>query len=278
MQGVFNLNITHSKLSIFAMAAALSLSPLISPLLAPAGAEPRPEPRPVLQAEKGGTEDQAQVISKLNKSQFSKVKVSFENSVIVLAGTVDLFQYKADAARRVHKVKGFTEVHNLIQVAGPTVSDQELRQKLSVKITYDRVGYGNVFDAITLSVNNGAVTLGGHARYNMDKDSAIALVSNYPGVKEVTSEIEVDPASIMDDRIRFAVARAIYGYPSLRRYSLDPAKPIRISVQNGRVQLYGTVDSPLDKETVYLRANSVPGIFSVKSYVQVASQHDESKK
>ena len=36
----------------------------------------------------------------------------------------------------------------------------------------------------------------------------------------------------MDDRIRFEVARAVYGYMSLNKYAVDPAKPIRISVQN----------------------------------------------
>ncbi len=34
----------------------------------------------------------------------------------------------------------------------------------------------------------------------------------------------------MDDQTRLQVARAIYGYPSLNRYAIDPAKPIRISV------------------------------------------------
>src|SRR6202044_2143043 len=105
------------------------------------------------------------------------------------------------------------------------------------KLEYDRVGYGNVFNAITLSVQNGAATLGGHARTDVDKDSALALVSTYPGVKEVENEIQIDPVSIMDDRTRMSVARAVYGYPSLNKYAIDPAKSIRISVQNGNVEL-----------------------------------------
>jgi len=48
--------------------------------------------------------------------------------------------------------------------------------------------------------------------------------------------------------------------------------PIRISVQNGHVELYGTVNSAADKEIAFLRANSVPGIFSVKNFIQVAGQ------
>jgi hyperosmotically inducible protein len=129
-----------------------------------------------------------------------------------------------------------------------------------------------------VSVQNGAVTLSGHARTDVDKDSALALVSTYPGVKDVTNEIEVDPVSIMDDRTRMAVARAVYGYPSLNKYAIDPEKPIRISVQNGNVELYGTVDTQADKDTAYLRANGIPGVFSVKNYLQVASQPSEPQK
>jgi hypothetical protein len=82
----------------------------------------------------------------------------------------------------------------------------------------------------------------------------------------------------MDDQTRLQVARAIYGYPSLNKYAIDPAKPIRISVQNGHVELYGVVDSEADKNTAGIRANGVPGIFSVKNYLQVANQPEEKPR
>jgi osmotically-inducible protein OsmY len=217
--------------------------------------------------------------SKLNKSQFKNVQVNVDaNGIATLTGTVDLFEYKADAERRVSRAKGVTAVRNQIEVAGPSVSDQELQNKLGEKLAYDRVGYGTTpFNAITLKVENGVVTLGGHAYGYPDRDSAVALVSTYPGVKDVVNEIEVDPTSIMDDRTRMQVARAVYGYPTLNKYAIDPAKPIRISVQNGHVELYGTVDSQADKETAFLRANGVPGVFSVKNYLQVAGQTPETR-
>jgi hyperosmotically inducible protein len=216
--------------------------------------------------------------AKLNKSQFKDVKVAVDNGIATLTGTVSLYEYKKDAANRVRKAKGVTAVRNEIEVGGPGASDSDLKSKLLEKLTYDRVGYGNAFNAISLDVENGVVTLGGHARTDVDKDSAVALVSTYPGVKDVVDEIEVDPASIMDDQTRLAVARAIYAYPSLNKYAIDPAKPIRISVQNGHVELYGVVDSKSDKDTAYIRANAVAGVFSVKNYLQVAGQPSESEK
>jgi osmotically-inducible protein OsmY len=217
----------------------------------------------------------AAVTAKLDKKQFQNVKVTVENGVATLTGTVDLYEYKADADKRVHKVKGIAAVRNEIQVAGPSVSDAELKGKLLEKLQYDRVGYGNTFNAISLNVENGVVTLGGHARTDVDKDSALALVSTYPGVKDVTDEIQIDPVSIMDDQIRLRVARAVYGYPSLNKYAVDPAKTIRISVQNGNVELYGVVDNQSDKDVAFLRANQVPGVFGVKNYLQVANQAPE---
>lgn len=200
------------------------------------------------QAQSGDSAATSEAMAKLNKKQFKDVKVTVDNGIATLTGTVDLYEYKMDADKHAHKAKGVSAVRNEIQVGGPTIPDQQLQDKLIEKLQYDRVGYGNLFNSISVSVQNGMVTLGGHARTDVDKDSALALVSTYPGVKDVNNEIEVDPVSIMDDQTRFAVARAVYGYATLNKYAIDPAKPIRISVQNGHVELYGVVDSQADKD------------------------------
>lgn len=103
----------------------------------------------------------------------------------------------------------------------------------------------------------------------VDRDSAISLVSNYPGVKDVVDNINVAPVSPMDDRIRLAEARAIYGAPQLNKYAMDPAKPIRITVVNGNVTLSGVVDTQSDKDVANVRANSVGGVFKVIDNLQV---------
>ncbi len=218
------------------------------------------------------------VQSKLNKPQFKEVKVEVHNGIATLSGSVDLYEYKADADKRAHKTKGVDAVRNNIEVAGPSVPDNELKAKLGEKLEYDRVGYWNVFDAISIGVQNGVVTLGGHAIGYPARDSALALVGTYPGVKDVVDEIQVDPASPMDDRIRLAEYRAIYGFPSLNRYAIDPGKTIRITVVNGHVQLDGVVDSQADKDAANIRANGVPGVFGVKNNLVVADQPSESQK
>jgi hyperosmotically inducible periplasmic protein len=209
----------------------------------------------------------------LNKSQFKNIQVSVQNGVAKLTGTVDVFYQKEDADKRVHKVKGVTAVDNEIEVAGPEISDADLQTRLVRAISLDRVGYGTTpFNAISVNVSNGVVTLGGSAYGPVDAESAVAVASNTKGVKDVIDEIKVDPVSPMDDRIRRAVYRAVYGFPSLNRYAIDPAQPIRIAVQNGNVTLFGVVDRQADKDAAGIQANTVPGVFKVTNLLQVAGQ------
>jgi hyperosmotically inducible periplasmic protein len=259
------------------MVAALALTLVGFPhvFLASAGASPAPAAAAPLGDDSSAA---AEIQSKLNKSQFKNVRISVQNGIATLSGTVDLYEYKADADKRAHKAKGVTAVRNDIEVAGPTVPDQQLQSKLVGELQYDRVGYGNVFNAISVTVQNGVVTLGGHALGYVARDSALGLVSTYPGVKDVVDEIEVDPVSPMDDQTRMAEYRAIYGYPSLNRYAIDPAKTIRITVVNGHVELDGIVDSQADKDTAGIRANTVPGVFSVTNNLQVANQNKETSQ
>jgi osmotically-inducible protein OsmY len=114
--------------------------------------------------------------------------------------------------------------------------------------------------------------VGGKVRDYPDRDSAIAIVETTPGVKDVIDEIEVAPTSINDDRLRIALARSIYGNSTLQKYGMDPQAPIRIVVENGNVELHGVVTNKLDKQVAYTQASSVPGVFSVKNNIMVASE------
>lgn len=227
----------------------------------------------------GGQSDgqiEADVMKSLESKRFKDVHASVKNGVVTLTGTVDLYSTKLDADNRAHHRKNVKGVENEIEVAGPAIDDTTLRNKLAEKLAYDRVGYGTTaFNAFTIGVQNGVVTLGGTAYGPSDKDSAVSVVENYPGVKDVVDNIEVAPVSPMDDRIRLAEARAIYGYPQLNKYAIDPAKPIRITVVNGNVTLSGVVDSQADKDVANIRANGVPGVFKVVNNLEVAGEGAE---
>ena len=137
---------------------------------------------------------QADVMKALDNKKFKDVKASVQGGVVTLSGTVALYSDKEDADKKAHHRKNVKAVQNMIEVDGAAVDDVQLRNKLAEKLAYDRVGYGTTaFNALTIGVQNGVVTLGGIAYGPTDKDSALSLVSNYPGVKDVVDNIEVAP-------------------------------------------------------------------------------------
>lgn len=206
-----------------------------------------------------------------SKAQFQTLNVSVEDGIVTLTGSVDLYQQKLDAAKKVRKIEHVDGVRNLIAVQGKNVPDSELAAQLDRKLYYDRIGYDNQFNYVTASVKDGVATLSGEARTDVDRDSALSLANYMPGVKEVVNEIRVAPVSSFDDDIRIRAMRAIYRDTELGRYASDPALPIRIVVDNGQLSLYGTVENAMDKEMAGIKANQIPGVFSVQNNLQVAN-------
>jgi hyperosmotically inducible protein len=204
------------------------------------------------------------------KARFQAVKTNAEDGIVTLTGTVNLYQDKLDAAKTARKLKNVQGVRNLIEVAGPAVSDAQLTEDLSKKLYYDRVGwYDSAFNYFTLGVKDGVVTVGGQTYNDVGKDSALAIVQRMPGVKDVVNDVKVSPVSNFDDGLRLRALRAIYGYSALGKYAIDPARPIRIIVDNGHISLFGSVDSQMDKTIAGMRANQLPGAFSVENNLVV---------
>ena len=230
---------------------------------------------PVIAQRAGGRYDeqiQQDVTKQLqSKDKWKGITASTDDAIVTLQGGVHLLIDKLDLGRKVRNISHVDGVRNRVQVAGD-VPDADLKQKLSNKLAYDRVGYGILFNNLTLDVQNGIATVGGDVHDYPSRDSALAIVETTPGVKDVVDNINVLPTSQFDDDSRIRVAQAIYGDPALQKYALNPAKPIRIIVDNGRVDLEGVVDSEMDKTIAGTRAKTVPNIFSVQNNLVVANQ------
>lgn len=129
--------------------------------------------------------------------------------------------------------------------------------------------YYSVFDNLAFKVEGDHVILEGQVTRPTLKSDGEKVVKNIEGVASVTNNIEVLPPSPMDDQLRRALYRAIYGDPSLSKYAWSAVPSIHIIVKNGNVTLEGVVDSETDKNLAGLRANSVPNVFSVKNNLVV---------
>jgi hyperosmotically inducible protein len=209
-----------------------------------------------------------------SKDKWKGVTANTEDAIVTLSGSINILMDKIDLGKKVDKVKNVNGVRNHIEISS-TASDAELKEKLADKLRYDRVGYGIVFNNLTLDVQNGVATVGGQVRDYPSRDSALAVAETMPGVKDVVDNIEVLPTSNFDDDLRIRVARAIYGNNVLSRYAMDPQKPIRIVVDNGHVSLYGIVDSTMDKQIAVTQAKSVSNVFSVDDHLMVAGNSDK---
>jgi len=186
------------------------------------------------------------------------------------------------------------------QSAAPSDAQQQQLVKLAEavrKAIVTNTQYG-VFDYLHFAIQGNTVILRGYASRPTLKSGVEASVKRIPGVGKVQNEIEVLPVGQNDDRIRGAVYRAIYTYGPLQRYTSnrggsarldansvarraggitnDPPMgwhAIHIIVKNGNVMLEGVVDNSGDLALAGMRANQVPGVFSVDNNLQVAKQN-----
>ncbi len=224
----------------------------------------------------GNGQLQSAVQKQLKGSQFRNVQVSAQGSDVTLTGTVNNYSDKLQAEKKTHKVHGVAAVNDQIQVGGPEIPDAKLQSELINKVTYGLEGYVPVaFQTIMIGVHNGVVYVGGHAAGPIAANDAMSIIDSTPGVKGVVNQMKVDPLSQMDTQLRMAVYRAVYSSPFLAYYAMNPARPVRIQVENGHVTLYGAVNTQAEKNVAGIRANSVPGVFSVKNNIEVVSQKNE---
>jgi hyperosmotically inducible protein len=158
---------------------------------------------------------------------------------------------------------------------------QRMQDRISREVFHELVMLPQltIFDNLQYKVDGSKVTLTGQVRDAILKDSAEKAVKHIEGVESVNNQIEILPASGNDDRIRREVARALFNDERLFRYSMGSVPPIHYSmgsvppihiiVKNGHVTLEGVVNSQADKDAANLRANGVPGVFSVDNHLQV---------
>jgi hyperosmotically inducible periplasmic protein len=154
-----------------------------------------------------------------------------------------------------------------------SAADQRMQARVNREVYHELVMLPqlSIFDNLSYQVNGGTVTLMGQVRNAVLKSEAEDAVKKIEGVQSVNNQIEILPPSPNDDRIRRQVARALFNDDRLFPYSMGALPPIHIVVKNEHVALDGTVNSQGDKNEAGIRANSVPGVFSVQNNLRVES-------
>jgi len=162
-------------------------------------------------------------------------------------------------------------VTSLSLIAQQTPPSDRAVERIQKEVRHEllMLPYLGVFDNLAYKVDGYNVTLLGQVTRPTLKSDAENVVKKIEGVEKVDNQIEVLPPSPMDDQLRRRLYRAIYGFPSLQKYSMGVQQPIRIIVKGGNVSLEGVVDNESDKNTAGIRAKSVSGVFGVTNNLQV---------
>lgn len=160
-------------------------------------------------------------------------------------------------------------VASLPLMAAPAAAQDMTRVERQVRRELVTLPFYSVFDNMTFHVDGSKVTLMGKVTRPTLKTGAEKAIKDIEGVSQIDNQIEVLPVSPNDDRIRVATFRAIYYHPMMTRYAIQAIPPIHIIVQNGDVTLEGVVNSESEKNVAGLRANGVPGVFSVTNNLRV---------
>ena len=160
-----------------------------------------------------------------------------------------------------------THTANAATVPNQMTEEQHLSKQ--VRHALVTVPWYGVFDNLEYTINGGEVTLSGQVVRPVTRSDAEHAVKRVEGVTHVIDNITVLPLSNFDDQIRRAEFRAIFGTPTLSRYSMGAVPAIHIIVDHGHVTLVGAVDSQIDANVARIRALSVPGVFTVTNNLHV---------
>ena len=143
-----------------------------------------------------------------------------------------------------------------------TKSDYEIFKNSASKV--NSYVYFTVFDDVSLSVDEGIVTLVGKVTMPYKRTDIEKRVSKVEGVRAVENQLSVLPVSQFDDDLRYQIARSIYGNSSFWQYAAMANPPIHILVEHGRVTLTGVVNSEVERMLARSLAVSF-GAFTVKN-------------
>ena len=195
-------------------------------------------------------------------------------SIICLAFFTSLVEVSVAASPAPQRVK--TQKASMRREAAPRIPlGERERAALAREVRHELVTlpFYDVFDWLEGEVRaDGTVVLSGHVVRPATRSDAEARVKDVKGVARVVNEIEVLPVSPNDERLRYDLYRAIYGFDSpLFRYAGRVNPPIHIIVRNGRATLKGVVATEGERDLAYVAARGVPGLFEVTNELRAES-------
>jgi osmotically-inducible protein OsmY len=168
------------------------------------------------------------------------------------------------AQEAAHRVAGVHDVVNAIEVkalGAKARSDVELAHMARHVLEWDVL----VPDAgITLTVDNGWITLDGTVHMWAQRDEAERAIQHLAGVQGITNLIAVEVPDLKSQDIRLAIQEALW------RRATREANHIEVDVENGQVTLSGRVQSNEEKRAILGTIRHAPGVRVIHDQLRIS--------
>jgi osmotically-inducible protein OsmY len=195
----------------------------------------------------------------------AQIGVASHGGVITLSGHVSAYREKIEAERAAKRVHGVHGVANELRVSLPAAATRDDTELTEAIVRALRWNVAVPDDRITVTVDDGWVTLEGRVDMKFQREAAYRAVRELTGVKGLTSRIAVTPP-VTAENIREKIGAAF-----ARSARLD-AQRITVDTEGSRVILRGNVSTWTEHDEAAAAAWAAPGVTSVVNFLTVQEE------
>lgn len=190
------------------------------------------------------------------------IRVAAQDGVVTLSGTVPHYAEKMAAERVTQRVTGVKAIAEELEVNLDGIykrSDSEVAAAVVNSLGW----HVSIPDSVQAKVENGWVTLSGHAEWEFQRRAAGDAVRHMFGVKSVSNDIDLRP-NVQSSDVKAKIEK------TLKRDAEIDAALISVTSDGGMVTLAGTVHSWDQRAGAGMAAWSTPGLTSVANDLTVS--------